>query len=138
MTNLEKYKAALDQAYMEGVDKSLSNLREGIKEVEADLDNKNTIGDEREMLEDEMTMLQSLLVASQNQKFFVEQELPSVYVIPKLQEKFTPEELDTMLELIQSELYNNFFSATMSFEQDYATKIEVQVDEYMLNSGRVN
>jgi hypothetical protein len=138
LTNLEKYKKALDQAYIEGVDKSLLNLREGIKEVEADLDNKNTIGDEREMLEDEMTMLQSLLVASQNQKFFVEQELPSIYVIPKLQEKFTPEELDTMLELIQSELYNNFFSATMSFEQDYATKIEVQVDEYMLNSGRVN
>lgn len=133
MTNLDKYKAALDKAYMESVDKTLSNLQEGIKEVERDLLTPNLAEDEREAYEDEMEMLQSLLVASQNQKFFLEQEMPSDYVIPKLQEKFTPEELDKMLELVQSELYNNFFSVTMNLEQDYSNQLEQQVDEYMEN-----
>ena len=133
MTNLEKYKAALDQAYTESVDKTLSNLRDGIKEVEGDLLKPNLAEDEVQAYEDEMEMLQSLLVASQNHKFFLEQEMPSSYVIPKLQEKFTPEELDTMLELVQSELYNNFFSVTMNLEQDYSNQLEQQVDEYMEN-----
>lgn len=133
MTNLEKYKAALDKAYIEGVDKTLSNLQEGIKEVERDLLAPNLAEDEREAYEDEMEMLQSLLVAAQNQKFFLEQEMPSSYVIPKLQEKFTPEELDKMLELVQSELYNEFFSVTMNLEQDYSNQLEQQVDEYMDN-----
>jgi cob(I)alamin adenosyltransferase len=133
LTNLEKYKAALDQAYTESVDKTLSNLRDGIKEVEADLLAPNLAGDDKEAYEDEIEMLQSLLVASQNHKFFLEQEMPSDYVIPKLQEKFTPEELDAMLELVQSELYNSFFSVTMNLEQDYSNQLEQQVDEYMEN-----
>ena len=133
MTNLEKYKAELDKAYMEGVDKTLLNLQEGIKEVERDLLTPNLTEDEVQAYEDEMEMLQSLLVAAQNQKFFLEQEMPSSYVIPKLQEKFTPEELDKMLELVQSELYNNFFSVTMNLEQEYSNQLEQQVDEYMEN-----
>jgi hypothetical protein len=133
LTNLEKYKAALDQAYTQSVDKTLSNLLGGIKEVEADLLKPDLPTEDVEMYEDEMEMLQSLLIASQNHKFFLEQEMPSDYVIPKLQEKFTPEGLDKMLELVQSELYNSFFSVTMNLEQDYSNQLEQQVDEYMEN-----
>jgi antitoxin component HigA of HigAB toxin-antitoxin module len=131
LTNLEKYKKSIDQSYFEGCEQSMKNLREGIAEVEDLLDDPDITEDNAEALEAEVSMLQEMLVSAQSQMFFLEQSPPSKAVVDAMVEKFSPEDLDKMLELIQSPLYNEFFDTSHALEEGYALGIAEQVGEYL-------